>query len=409
MLIKCPECELQVSDMAISCPHCGYPMKPTAAPQRRKSSKRRRRLPNGFGQITEIKNKNLRKPFRVMITIGKTDDGRPISKLLKPEAYFETYNEAYEALINYHKDPYSMDKNITLEELYERWSPSYLETLKSPSSRRAVTAAWKYCFPLYNVQIAELSSGQIRDCIDNAYRTDNDEIKYATANTKKMMKSILSQVLNYGISYDVIDKNVAKNFSLERNVLKEASTVENGHMSFTDAEMDKLWSNLYTVDNVDLILIQCYSGWRPQELGLIKMENVDLDNWTFSGGMKTDSGTNRIVPIHSRIRPLVKKRYDESLAMGYENLLNSDTAKYGIELTYQKYRYRFEQIVRELDLDPKHKAHDGRKHFITMAKKYKVDEYAIKRMVGHSINDITEKIYTDRSVEWLSEEIEKIK
>ena len=28
MLIKCPECELQVSDKALSCPHCGYPMKP---------------------------------------------------------------------------------------------------------------------------------------------------------------------------------------------------------------------------------------------------------------------------------------------------------------------------------------------------------------------------------------------
>ena len=27
MLIKCPECELQVSDKALSCPHCGNPLK----------------------------------------------------------------------------------------------------------------------------------------------------------------------------------------------------------------------------------------------------------------------------------------------------------------------------------------------------------------------------------------------
>ena len=27
MLIKCPECELQVSNKAIACPHCGYPFK----------------------------------------------------------------------------------------------------------------------------------------------------------------------------------------------------------------------------------------------------------------------------------------------------------------------------------------------------------------------------------------------
>ena len=61
MLILCPECELQVSDKAVSCPHCGYPIK-TVVEETVKSSKKnakRRRLPNGFGRITEIKNRNL--------------------------------------------------------------------------------------------------------------------------------------------------------------------------------------------------------------------------------------------------------------------------------------------------------------------------------------------------------------
>lgn len=62
-----------------------------------------------------------------------------------------------------------------------------------------------------------------------------------------------------------------------------------------------------------------------------------------------------------------------------------------------------------LHLNPAHKPHDGRKHFITMAKKYKVDEYAIKYMVGHEISDLTERIYTKREISWLKEEIEKIK
>lgn len=26
MLKKCPECDLQVSDKALTCPHCGYPL-----------------------------------------------------------------------------------------------------------------------------------------------------------------------------------------------------------------------------------------------------------------------------------------------------------------------------------------------------------------------------------------------
>lgn len=47
MLIHCPECGHQVSDKALSCPACGYPMKPQAARRNRS----RKRLPNGFAQI----------------------------------------------------------------------------------------------------------------------------------------------------------------------------------------------------------------------------------------------------------------------------------------------------------------------------------------------------------------------
>ena len=71
MLIKCPECNLQVSDHAIACPHCGYPLQTTAAKKQRTKQRRRKKLPNGFGQISEIKTGNLYKPFRAMVTVGK--------------------------------------------------------------------------------------------------------------------------------------------------------------------------------------------------------------------------------------------------------------------------------------------------------------------------------------------------
>ena len=71
-LIKCPECELQVSDRALSCPHCGYPLQevPMVTVSSKKKKNRRRRLPNGFGSITELKNRNLRKPFWVRVCVG---------------------------------------------------------------------------------------------------------------------------------------------------------------------------------------------------------------------------------------------------------------------------------------------------------------------------------------------------
>lgn len=46
MLIKCPECELQVSDKATFCPHCGYPMQPDV-----KQRKPRSKITNGDGSL----------------------------------------------------------------------------------------------------------------------------------------------------------------------------------------------------------------------------------------------------------------------------------------------------------------------------------------------------------------------
>lgn len=119
MLINCPECELQVSDKALSCPHCGYPLKPSAIKRRNKRS--HRRLPNGFGQISKLPG-NLKKPYRAMVTIGTKGNGRPKVAMLKPEAYFRTYNEAYEALLKYNKNPYDLSEDdLTIEELYKKW------------------------------------------------------------------------------------------------------------------------------------------------------------------------------------------------------------------------------------------------------------------------------------------------
>jgi len=176
--------------------------------------------------------------------------------------------------------------------------------------------------------------------------------------------------------------------------------------------MALLWAHADDKQYVDAILIQCYSGWRPQELGLLELTNIDLENETFKGGIKTTAGTNRIIPIHSRIKHLVQRRYEESRALSSKYLFNvTDPAskRKNITFTYNRYAGGFSKIRSELNLNPAHRPHDGRTHFVTTAKKYGVDEYAIKYIVGHSISDITEKVYTKRELDWLKEEIEKIR
>lgn len=410
MIIKCIECGLQVSDKAILCPHCGFPMQPNAVGKYTRKKKGRPKLPNGFGQISEIKNRNLRNRFRVMVTVGKTSEGKPISKLLKPNAYFKTYNEAYEALVEYNKNPYDLNtSSITMTELYEKWSKEYLKTVAT-SNVRSIQSAWNYCSVLYEMRVADVRAKHLKRCIDGASREGKGKIIQASANTKNRIKSIFNLMFDYANENDLVEKNYARTFNVSDKILKEVEEVKRGHISFTDKEMEILWKNVDKIPYVDVILIQCYSGWRPQELGLIELNRVDLNNWVFAGGMKTDAGMNRLVPIHSKIRPLIKKRYEEAININSKYLINCTDSqrKNDIKMTYDKYRHRFRSIRDKLNLNPEHRAHDPRKQFITMAKRYNLDEYAIKYIAGHRISDITEKIYTDRTVQWLKDEMEKI-
>lgn len=410
MLIQCPECGLQASNKALSCPHCGLPFQPSAKPRTVRKSNKRRRLPNGFGQISEIKGRNLRNPFRAMVTVGKTAEGKPICKPLKPNSFFPTYNDAYAALVEYNKNPYDLDDAITMSELYDRWTDRYFKTL-SESSVRNIVLAWSYCSPIYSMKVTHVRTRHLKGCLEDGTKIVKGEARHATPTMQTRIKSVFNMMLDYALEFELVDRNYARAFVLADDVIKEANNVDNEHIPFTDEEIDTLWAHVDDVLYADMILIQCYSAWRPQELGKIKIENVDLANWTFSGGMKTDAGTDRLVPIHSKIRYLVERKYNEAVTLKSKYLFNctdKSTSRSSLKFTYGKYRERFIEVRNKLNLDPRHRPHDPRMHFITQAKKYKLDEYAIKYIAGHNISDITEKVYTKRDVEWLKEEMERI-
>lgn len=400
MLIKCPECELQVSDKALSCPHCGYPFKDK--PKQRKPSGKHMRLPNGFGQISLLKQ-NLRNPYRVMVTVGKTEEGKPICKLLKPQAYFKTYNEAYEALVEYHKNPYELTDEITVEMLYDEWSSRYYDSLTSDSSIRTLKAAWKYCWSIKNINVKDVKVKTIRDVVEESYiETDNGKI-YATPNMKFRIKTLLNLMFDYAVEYEMVETNKARAYNLPKEIKKISKTTQNDHINFELWEMEKLWTNR-SIEYVDAILIQCYTGLRPQELCNIEVKNIK--DGFIKGGMKTVAGKDRMIPIHSVIEPIIKEKIKECEKIGSEYLLFN---KNGDRVRYSIYRDNYKKVIKKLDLNLKHRPHDPRVFFISECKKYKVDEYAIKYIVGHSIADVTEKVYTKRELEWLKEEIEKIK
>ena len=339
------------------------------------------RLPNGFGQISKIKNKKLRKPYRAMVTVGKTSEGKPIVKMLKPVSYFKTYNDAYTALLEYNRNPYDLTDSKTLEQLYDEWLPKYKQKV-SPQSVRSVTTNWKRCESIKDIPVREIRTRHCKLCIDQG----------PSYSTKKNIHKVLNMLLDYALEYDLTDHNYSRAIRVSRNLDEEITN----HVAFTNDELEILWQHTDD-DTVRMILIQCYSGWRPVELLELRSENINLKEWTMIGGVKTEAGRDRLVPIHEKIRGFV----NDAMTADSEYLIMP-------HIRYELFRRHFYKVVKDLNLNPDHKPHDGRKTFITLCKKANVDEYAIKYMVGHAIKDITEKIYTDRDIEFLRREISKV-
>lgn len=412
MLKKCPECKLQVSDKALSCPHCGYPLAKQA--QYSPKTTKRRRLPNGFGSITEIKNRNYRNRFRARVCVSKTPEGKPILKSLKPQSFFSSYNEAYEALIEYNRNPYDLDDDLTVEQLYEKWSNEYFSKISS-SAARTVTAAWSYCSSIYDMRAKDVRARHIKGCINEGYRIETKGKEkgkkiYPSSGIKSRIKSTFNLMLDYAEEYEIVDKNYARTFNVSDDIIEDIENSKKPHIIFTNDEVDKIWDNVGDVKYADWLIIQMYMGWRPQELATLRLDEIHLDEWYMKAGMKTDAGKQRIVPIHEKIKGLVKMNYDKAMELGSPYLFNDkgQTHAGSYRVTYDKYKTRFDKVIQQLKLNPNHRPHDPRMTFITRCKRANVNEYALKEMVGHSIQDITESTYTERDVEWLREDLEKM-
>lgn len=374
------------------------------------------KLPNGYGSVTKLSGKR-RKPYVARATLGwitNEQTGKTVQSRITIGT-FKTKKEALQALAEYSANPYDIqNNNLTLAELYQKWTDAYFPTLKSDSSIRTIRSAWRYCHPIQNMRVKDLRARHIKGIMEDGYiiqsqGKDAGRKILASPGTKSRIKSLFNLMLDYALEYELVDKNYARTFDISNDIIKEKDAATRGHIIFTDTEIQTLWDNVDTMRFVDWILIQCYMGWRPQELAKLKLENVHLEEQYIIGGMKTSSGTNRPVPIHPRIKNLVQKNYDQAVELGSEYLLNDPQAvKGGMKITYDKYAGRFSKIMDALNFPEGHRPHDPRKTFITMAKKADVDEYVIKRIIGHRITDITEGVYTERDIEWIRSELNKI-
>lgn len=378
MLISCPECNSQISDKAIACPHCGYPInqQPIVAysPQPRKS-RSHMKLPNGFGSIKKLSG-NRRKPYAVYPPLRQRDyddNGRPPK--LQTLGYFETWYEAYDCLSKYN-DAYVDGK--TFSEVYEEWfAKKFYNELRpvSESTKQTYIAAYNACEVLHNKPISVITTSEMQDVINEKFKT--------APSMALPLRKLFNQVFKFAFQEKYVNTNYAE------FIVQPSYSPEKGK-PFDTEELQSLWEHK-DVYEVRIALILVYSGLRRGEL---KKTHIDLDRMVFEGGIKTTAGKERIVPIHPLIQDFVKD-FNQS------------------EYNFRSYSVvGFDKVKKACCLKPenKHTTHDCRHTFSWLCDKYKVDDFSKHLLMGHSVGtDVEKNTYGHRTLEELRTEIEKIK
>lgn len=385
-LIQCPECTGKVSDRAIQCPHCGCPIS-----SRSKSGGRPKKshtpagmkLPNGFGSISFL-GSNRRNPYYARKTVGKNENGRYIQKPIEPQASFPTYNDAYQALMEYNKAPWQAVFDTTFTDAYAQWSEKYfVENNLSDGRRKAYYYAHKGCESIHTRKLHDLTTADYEIVLQNSCKSEIIKID---------MRALMINLCTWGMKYGIIDRNHAE---LTDPISRPDAVIV--RMIFSGAEVEKLWS-LAQSTIADMTLVSIYCGLRPAEVCRLKIEDINLEEQYMVGGVKTEAGIRRMIPIHNDIVEIVKRN------------MHSRTGPLFLykekEWKPKTHQYHFKKFMQSVSME--HYPHDCRHTFVTRAKKCEINEFCLKLIVGHSISDITEKIYTHRTPEELLEEANKV-
>lgn len=339
------------------------------------------RLPNGYGSVYKLSGKR-RKPFMARKTIGWNDEGKQLYRTI---GYYETKKLALQALADFNNNPYDVEvSTLTFSDIFNRWKEQKYNDI-SKSAINGYNAAYETSKELHNIKFVDIKTMHLQSIINNCGKGYD---------TLRKIRVLYNQLFKYAMENDIVNKDYSAFIDIGK---KTESTTRK---PFSDKEIKRLFDVEKEMPYVDTILIMIYTGLRIGELLILKAANINLEERIIKGGIKTEAGKDRIIPINNKIMPFIKKRLEEN----NEYLIINDL---GRKMKYDNYyREKFLPIMEQLNMN--HKPHDCRHTFATLMSNSDANKTAIKKIIGHSSYATTEKIYTHKDIEELRKAIELI-
>ena len=367
-------------------------MSQTQEAQKRKKRKKRMRLPNGLGSVHMIGDgKGRRKPWRARVPSHvefNEATGKATQKYITV-GYFETEIDAINALMEYRKNPYTLEAaTATFEDVFQMWKAKKYQEL-SKHGQSGYNSAFKNCEAIHKMKIRDIRTSHldgIMQTIEAGYQV------------QARLKTFWGLVFKYAMEHDLIEKNYS-DFVKVRD--KDPGTKRT---AVSPEDREKLWKEIDAGNqDAEIAMIYLYTGMRPSELLLVEKANVNLETRILIGGLKTEAGQNRHIPIHKCIMPFVEKLMEKP----GEYLVMNEKGKTPRKMTYNRYREdHWIPLMEKLEM-PEYTMHYGRHTCATMMREANIEEDIRKLIIGHKSIDITDR-YTHIPDAMLVEAIDKI-
>lgn len=297
--MKCFACSHPIPDDAIYCCYCGRKC-PTAKPspthRRERNTGTVYKRPNGKYQVTVTVGWYIENGKRKRRTITKT---------------FAKKSDAVNAAATLRDT--RPQPTETLRELREMYIAGKNYTQLSKSQQNKLSYAWARLRPIELRPIAELTIDDLQQTVDLATAT------YYPAHDMQVM---LSHLYELAIRREIVTTNKSRYLDLPPQPRAKREV-------WTDEEVDRMWQD-YRDGNyfTGYILIMCYCGLRYGELATIRLEDVHLDERYMIGGIKTEAGIDRVIPIAASVYPIVRMLYNTHAEKLLEDGQNSFYARY---------------------------------------------------------------------------------
>lgn len=346
------------------------------------NKRKRMKLPNGFGSIVLLPG-SRRRPYAVLKTInGKS----------KYIGYFATYDEALIFLADCNKNPgIYIPSQLTFSEAY------FLEMTERKSKIAASTARnyeviFGYCKPLHNKPLTGIKVTDLQSIIK---RLSDNGIGHAT---QKKVRQLFHNVYTYAVKYQIIPSTS----DISRFVDIDLPTHERKKQPFNMRQLNRVKA-IADSDNplspyAMTVIMMCYSGPRPGEFLNVQKSDVKLHSRFYKiKDSKTAAGRNRLVPINRK----VLQYYAYWLQRPGKTLIADPN---GQPLSYHRFLRIFNKVMKITRCH--HKPHECRHTCATWLDDKGANKLAIKKILGHATQDITDGTYTHKNLRQLKKAID---